>query len=176
MVGYLRAGELYIIRFNYRDAIDIYKEGYESVQKEEDRVLLKQRYEEAEAKLEQRFDIITNVPVEISSDIVQYIKLQDQISMFKVSKTWRQNLSSCNTVWKTISINRSNCPAKKNLSWRRYKKGNLPLLLMCTGHHITKLDLKSLNAQLCKEIFDVMMTHSFDNLKSFSMIGKYQFF
>ena len=75
MVGYLRAGELYTIRFNYRDAVDIYKQGDESVQKEEDRVLLKQRYEGAEARLEQRFDIITNVPVEILSDIVQYIKL-----------------------------------------------------------------------------------------------------
>ena len=43
---------------------------------------------------------------------------------------------------------------------------DLPLLLTCTGHHITELDLKSLNAPLCKEIFDVMMTHSFSNLKS----------
>ncbi|KAI9247673.1 hypothetical protein BDA99DRAFT_525727 [Phascolomyces articulosus] len=182
-IGHIRLGDLYMMRSNQLRAIQVYKNGYQYMKNDLDRDLLIQRRDTAIIQSKKKFDIIGHLPFDLihptlcdlsSSSSPSSLTASITISshqyhrprhksnnlfiLLDVSKTWRNKIIDCASLWRTISLGDIDLENVKR--WIPYIK-----------QHIIELSIFNFkpNHVLCEMLFLQLIQGGFYQLKSLLM-------
>ena len=101
--GYLCLAKLYTMQGKQIAALRVYEEGLENVPTDDPAYgQLLQAKKTADEKNNQRFDLVSALPLEVMDEIVTLLSGQERLYLFDVSKTWSQRLENCQDAWRDI--------------------------------------------------------------------------
>ncbi|KAI8137042.1 hypothetical protein BJV82DRAFT_636962 [Fennellomyces sp. T-0311] len=158
--GYIRAGELYSMRGNQLQAMEVYIDGLEKVNDEYYRDILEQSCAVAEAKAEQRIDIFAMMPYDIIACITDHFPLKESLTLLEVSPIWRSKLLECVSLWSDI------CLSEKT-KWAPHDISRLAL----ASRVVLNLRLLALDRNRCALALSQIATSDFASLTSLSIDG-----
>ncbi|KAI9247668.1 hypothetical protein BDA99DRAFT_525719 [Phascolomyces articulosus] len=157
-VGYLCHGELFSMRGNQRQAIQVYNEGLLHMKTEEDRAKLKHARAFAINKRNKRFDIFSKLPYDMIHIILSYLDIQKRFRILDVSKAWHDRVSGCSSVWSKLIVSkhtRLSSSIAKEIS-----------LITVVSHHVKSLTLMDLqDTSFFEAVLSLMENGSFTRLE-----------
>ncbi|KAI9272715.1 hypothetical protein BDA99DRAFT_499044 [Phascolomyces articulosus] len=142
-----------LIRDNLQD-----RSGADNINNEFDALLVSQY----------RFDIIHHLPLEIVTMIVLTIDtMTERFKLLDVSRTWRNKISKCSSVWSKIRIRHTNgFPYKDTISPRQIS------LLPLVKQHIVELEIMDTNSTPLHTIYrQIAQQIHFEKLQKLSILG-----
>ncbi|KAG2222694.1 hypothetical protein INT45_013508 [Circinella minor] len=102
--GYLCFVKLLTMQGKQARALKVYQEGLENVPTNDPAYgQLLQAKKMADEKNNQRFDLVSALPLEVKEEIVVLLSEEERVNLFDVSKiTWSRWLENCRKAWKHI--------------------------------------------------------------------------
>ncbi|KAI8138366.1 hypothetical protein BJV82DRAFT_295968 [Fennellomyces sp. T-0311] len=152
-LGYLRAGQLFSMNGNQKQAIKAYRMGL-TMATGEHRDQLECECQQAEAKLHHRVDIIAGAPYEVLSHILSYLCGNDIVKMLGVCKEWQRRLSDPAELWSSLVI------AVYRPDW--YHLGFI-------SHHVVELELERVKFGTCNKAMAQITLGKFSRLRSLAI-------
>ncbi|KAI7858678.1 hypothetical protein BDC45DRAFT_531850 [Circinella umbellata] len=157
--GYLCYGNLLEVRGNHRQAVRIYKKGIQLMKTNEFRSILEQQCDVAIAKSNERVDIISRFPYDITNTILMYLGIEQRFILLDVSKLWRTIVSECASAWSKLIL----CKHTK-LSTSIAKSAALIGIISKHVKDLTLMDFK--NASLFESVLTQMTDGCFSKLEA----------
>ncbi|KAG2222815.1 hypothetical protein INT45_011625 [Circinella minor] len=103
-LGYLRAGEFFVMQGNQIKAVEIYAQGQVAVNKNDPLYFkLIEGEKQAVEQSKKRIDMISRMPLETTFYIFERLSLTTLAACLNVSKVWRERLYKCGSAWETLS-------------------------------------------------------------------------
>ncbi|KAI8148275.1 hypothetical protein BJV82DRAFT_709113 [Fennellomyces sp. T-0311] len=105
---YLRAGELYVMQYRTKDAMEMYDQSTQCSSTDN-----QDGFAERMTHLRQRighmphYDFIEQVPLEITAKVAQGLTTCDLIECLKVSKSWKDRIERCPEAWRVLNVERN---------------------------------------------------------------------
>ena len=158
-LGYLRAGRRCIEHGYQKISFMIFHKGLKEVpETDENYRLLIQGKQEAEARYNNRFDILSRLPLDtVYGTINQYFSREELVQFTRVCSFWRNLILNYPKIWTHVRTDERNDTTKEGTI-------SVNTLLPSIGQHIQKLELPQ-NPKTVRYI-DCIPTSNFKNLQS----------
>ncbi|KAI9266584.1 hypothetical protein BDA99DRAFT_570964 [Phascolomyces articulosus] len=127
--GFLRGGQIQMLRFNYIQAMNILQQGINCIRQNQI-AILRPWYNFARVTHETHFDVFGALPNELATCITEHLTLKERTTLLNVCKLWRNKLIECGSTWRKIQIK-----PKDRLSMHHME------LLGLVSEHITIIEL-----------------------------------
>ncbi|KAI9247711.1 hypothetical protein BDA99DRAFT_576263 [Phascolomyces articulosus] len=162
-IGYIRMGDLWMLRGNQRQAMEVYQSGLKHIKEEETKghELLLLRHQKAMQKRNEPFDIIAHLPYDIINLILLQLTLGERFQFLDTSKTWRNKGCACAPAWDHIWILNGHESAERFVQ-----------LLPYIDQHIIELAGIDLDQSLLDTLFRQLSNGQFNRLRRCYMAGK----
>ena len=163
--GHLRKANVFIMYGRQLQAIEACDEGLQNTvpgKKQQGDVQQLQKEREMAIKCnEKQIDFVAKLPIEIVNDaIIPLLSQSAKTACLTVSKSWRNIVVDCSSVWETLPVDDNDQETICNFS-----------LIPYIGRHIKSLKIKTQISAVHKAFFQFMKSGYFNRIESLKVTG-----
>ncbi|KAI7847050.1 hypothetical protein BDC45DRAFT_576259 [Circinella umbellata] len=165
-IGYLRLGNLLHMQGRQSAAIILYEEALTKISKQDpDYQQLVKDKKKAEEENKKRVDMITMLPIELVYDIFQHLpETTKAVACMDVSRGWREKISQCQILWRTILDNFDGCDNGSAVLISR--------VVPHIAHHVKNVTISMENKKVGNTYLGYMRKGHFKRIKNLTLEGE----